>query len=113
MILDCAGLEDEDDDDATELVSAGSGEGGSSSTSSTEVAVGSDDSLFRCVSVLERFAALLLPPRFLVVATAVFEEEVCVVAGRGLLLTGVPGMLSSFRGSGESLRMVKDEGARG
>lgn len=80
--------------------------------------MGSDDRRRRCASTLPGFAeegagaALLLPPRLRVVYTAVFDEEVRVAAGRGVLLSGVPGRLPSFRGSGESLRMDRAEGAR-
>ena len=53
-------------------------------------------------------------PRFLVVYEALLdEEEVRVGAGRGVLLMDEVGVLCSFRGKGESLRMEVEDGARG
>ena len=109
MILDCAGLDEDEDEDDAGLASAAPGEAGSSCPSSAGVATGSDDSLVRWTSVLDRPAGLVaLPlPRFRIV----LEDDIRVTACRDGPLTGVPGMLS-FRGRGESLRMDKDEGTR-
>lgn len=109
MIRDCAGL-DSSEEDAAELVSAGPGEGGSGSTSSAVVAIGSEDNLLLCVSPDLMFP-LPLPPRFLVVKTEPLLEDVFRIGcGRGVTLSGVPGVLPSFRGRGESFLTDSEEG---
>lgn len=111
MMRDWAGL-DSSSEDGPELVSAGPGEGGSGSTSLAAVLMGSEESLRRCESVV-RALPLLLPPRLRAVyPEAVFEDGFRMGCGRGVVLRGVPGVLPSARGSGESLRMERTDGAR-
>lgn len=112
---DCAGL-DSSEDEAAELVSAGPGEDGSGSTSGVAVVVvatGREESLRLCASP-DLMLALPLPPRLRVVYTEPVLEDVFRAAwGRGVARRGVPGVLPSLRGRGESFLSDKAEGALG
>lgn len=109
MMRDWAGL-DSSEEDSAELVSVGPGDWGSGSGSSADVVMGRDDSRRLCASVDVRVPGPLLPAtRLRVVYAAVLVDEFLVVCGRGVARIGDPGMLVSFRGSGESRRMDRDE----